>query len=416
MSRPSPADDGHDENGKGVEGGNGREPGARSPAAPAAPPAYIAALTEGLEEASDLELDARLRRAARFEQRWMVGLGAELAALAAGRGYRELGYRSLDHYVRERLGIAPSRARALLRIERTATASPGFRAAWRAGRLTWSQALVLVPVAALPRAQRWLRAWVERAAQVTLRRLEDDVEHAVEGERFDPAELPLIPAAPAGLQNGGGPGAQPKGEPGVEGEGGEGGATSQATGGAAEAFAARVALRRLHRIRFRAPRDVAALFRAVLATVQRRVEHVEGPQESESRALELMCEHALDEWSRHETPELRREHKVVNRDGYRCSMPGCTSYRNLHAHHTDYRSLGGSDEMENQTTLCASHHQHDVHGAGRTRVRGRAPYALRFDLPVGSWVSGDLRIERTPVQTAAEASRGPSATQAVAQE
>lgn len=388
-----------------------------------APPAFVAELTEGLEEASDLELDARLRRAMQLEQRWMADVGAELAVFAADRGYYELGFRSLDMYVRERLGMAPSRARALLRIERTGTASPAFRTAWRCGRLTWNQALVLAPVAGLPRAQRFMNGWIERAERVTLRRLEDDVEYAVEGERFDPAGLPALPAVPAGLQNGDGEAASVASsgrngagrmtdaleeEPAPAGlQNGDGlGTVGAPDGGAAEAFGRRVARRRTVRVRFRAPREVAAFFRAVLATVQRRVEHAEealGPEESESRALDLMCRHALDEWMRHETPRLRREHAVLNRDNYRCSMPGCTSYRNLQAHHMIYRSFGGSDDMENQTALCSSHHQYDVHGNGRTRVRGRAPYALRFDLPVGSWRSGDVRIERARMEQTQDA-------------
>jgi 5-methylcytosine-specific restriction endonuclease McrA len=84
----------------------------------------------------------------------------------------------------------------------------------------------------------------------------------------------------------------------------------------------------------------------------------------------------------------------MQRDGWRCTVPGCTSYRNLHAHHVVFRSAGGSDDAENLTTLCAAHHQRGVHGGGPLRITGRAPAALRFDLPLESFASGDVKLVR----------------------
>jgi hypothetical protein len=73
-----------------------------------------------------------------------------------------------------------------------------------------------------------------------------------------------------------------------------------------------------------------------------------------------------------------REHRVYARDGWRCTVPGCSSYRNLHAHHIVYRSHQGGEELCNLTTLCAWHHPRGVH-AGLVRCTGQAP-ALRFEL------------------------------------
>jgi 5-methylcytosine-specific restriction endonuclease McrA len=87
-----------------------------------------------------------------------------------------------------------------------------------------------------------------------------------------------------------------------------------------------------------------------------------------------------------------REHRIMQRDGWRCSVPGCTSYRNLHAHHVVFRSAGGSDAAENLTTLCAAHHQRGVHGGGPLRITGRAPDRLRFELPLECFASGDVRL------------------------
>jgi hypothetical protein len=77
-------------------------------------------------------------------------------------------------------------------------------------------------------------------------------------------------------------------------------------------------------------------------------------------------------------------------------VPGCTSYRNLQDHHIRFRAAGGSDDLDNRTTLCAWHHLRAVH-ARRIRCTGRAPGELRFALglregraPLASFASGDL--------------------------
>ena len=103
-----------------------------------------------------------------------------------------------------------------------------------------------------------------------------------------------------------------------------------------------------------------------------------------------MFDHCIDAWWRRErhTPP---EHRVFERDGWRCTVPGCTSYRNLHAHHVVYRSAGGGDDDANLTTLCAAHHQRGVH-AGVLRISGRAPERLVFELPLGRFGSGDLAL------------------------
>ena len=89
---------------------------------------------------------------------------------------------------------------------------------------------------------------------------------------------------------------------------------------------------------------------------------------------------------------------MIERDGYLCAIPGCTSQRSLHDHHVVYRSRGGGDEELNRLTLCAFHHQRCVH-AELLRVTGRAPDALVFELglrpgaaPLLRYRSGDIEI------------------------
>jgi hypothetical protein len=327
------------------------------PSSPPSPEAFVESLVAGLESADAFELDARLRRALRLEQRHLARIGPWLLTVASERLFRDLGYRSLDDYAREELGMAPSRARALLRLERLAVVSPVFREAWRAGLISWTQAHALAPLLVLERSLPWHGAWIERAGHVTVRRLENDVDHAVATDQLDPSSLPALPA---GLQTGARP--------------------THSEGGA--------------RLFLTAPRDVARLFRAVLATVQRHIERARGRPSSQNQAFETMLDHAIEAWGR--SRSVPKKYRVFSRDGWRCTVPGCTAYRNLQDHHIQFRSAGGSDDLENRTTLCVWHHLRAVH-AGLIRCTGRAPGRLGFALglregraPLVTYASGDL--------------------------
>jgi hypothetical protein len=322
---------------------------------------FLRSLIDRLEEADAFELDARLRRAISFDQRLNAEIGPLLLAVARERLYRAYGCPSLGAFAREWLGMSPRKAEALLRLERACVVCPSLREAYRSGRLSWAKAQILVPIAVLDHSEPWRSEWVRRAESVTVRRLDDDVERALATGLLDPdaAEGPD-------------PGLEPDPQ------------TSAPPRGVAET----------ERFFFNAPRDVARLFRAVLATTQRRLERLHARVATESEALDAMLEHAFEAWGLWNT-RVRREHRVFDRDGWRCSVPGCSSSRNLQDHHIEFRSAGGSDELANRTTLCAWHHLRGVH-AGTVRVAGTAPERLRFELgvrrgrsPLVTFVSGD---------------------------
>jgi hypothetical protein len=69
---------------------------------------------------------------------------------------------------------------------------------------------------------------------------------------------------------------------------------------------------------------------------------------------------AIGRRSRKIPPALRRA--VRERDGYRCTFPGCNT-RRTEAHHILYWSLGGPTELANLLLLCSAHH-HLVHAKG----------------------------------------------------
>ena len=89
---------------------------------------------------------------------------------------------------------------------------------------------------------------------------------------------------------------------------------------------------------------------------------------------------------------------MFERDGWRCTAPGCSSYRNLHRHHIVFRSHCGSNASSNLTMLCAWHHQRGIHERV-LRCTGVAPDGLRFELglradgpPLAVYRSGEVRM------------------------
>jgi hypothetical protein len=323
---------------------------------PAELPALLCSFVDGLEAADAFELDARLRRAVALEQRLWADASPLLAAVARHRLYLASGHRSLDAWARERLGISPRKLRALLRLERAGAVCPALLAAYRDGRLSWVQAHTLVAVLLLDGSQPWRSAWIRFAEQVSVRRLEEEVERALALRELEPPRAERQTRAHA---------VPPEASPETSG------------------------------FSFTAPREVALLVRAAICTVRRHIERRTGRLPSAGEAVAAMIEHAFDAWGAND-PQIRREHRVFARDGWRCTVPGCSSFRNLQDHHVVFRSAGGSDRLENRTTLCAWHHQRGVH-AGRVRCSGRAPDQLRFDLglragraPLVSYGSGEI--------------------------
>jgi hypothetical protein len=300
-----------------------------SPAATEIPP-HVRALLTGLESADAFELDARLRQAVALEQR----IDAEMAPLL--RASPHLG---------AAFGVSPRKLRALVRLDRVGDRCPALREAFQEARLSWVQANALVGLLSLPETAPFRAGWVTWAERVTVRRLHQDVDAALEaaarGEPPCPPDDPICSSWQTRAQDTG----------------------EEETPGAADETT---------RFFFSAPIEGARLLRAVVSSVRRRLECSEGA------AWGWMFDHALESWGTND-PRVRREHRVFARDGWRCTVPGCTSYRNLHDHHIVFRSVGGDDELANRTTLCAYHHLRGVH-ARRVRVIGSAPGGLRFEL------------------------------------
>jgi len=65
-------------------------------------------------------------------------------------------------------------------------------------------------------------------------------------------------------------------------------------------------------------------------------------------------------------------------------VPGCSSRRNLHDHHLQFRSRGGGNARENRVAVCVAHHLHGIH-EGVVRASGSAPRDVRWELGVRSY-------------------------------
>ncbi len=142
------------------------------------------------------DLDAELHHLAALRARWDELLG-HLALLLRSLGlWRDMGFRSFGHYVKERLGLGTRAVEQRIALERRLHELPGLRAALRAGRLSYEQARVVARVA----TDRTTETWVERAAGLTCLALQRLVEADTAAQLRARGELDLrLPGAVAEL-------------------------------------------------------------------------------------------------------------------------------------------------------------------------------------------------------------------------
>jgi len=182
----------------------------------------------------------------------------------------------------------------------------------------------------------WVPAWLARAEAATVRRLEDDVDQALATGDLDPAALPALSVSPAEALALAFPAGVQTGDV-------TRGGAEDASGDVAPCSAARDASdwRWRSRVRIHGPAPVIRLLRACLFTVQRRIERRAGRPSSQGEALEALLDHVLESWW--------------------VAAYGAASPRAIPREH-------------------------------RVRIRGTAPDRLRFEMPLGTWLSGDRRL------------------------
>jgi hypothetical protein len=237
------------------------------------------------------------------------------------------------------------------------------------------KAHALLPLLLLDIAGAWRPAWVAWAERVTVRRLETDVARALLLRAGHHRAWQRCKFHPERAHEAIPPGERQMCAPDVD---------PEAT----------------QRLDWRLPVEAAGLFLAVRETLRARIGAAAGAAvrpPCDGEAFDAMLDCALLAWSLRD-PSARRPDPVLERDGWRCAVPGCTSRKNLHDHHLEFRSAGGSDAPENRITLGAFHHLRCLH-LGLLRIRGRAPGRLVFELgvrrdapPLARYRSGDVAL------------------------
>jgi hypothetical protein len=327
-----------------------------------------------LDELDAFELDAAMRRVRSAMQRRQARLGAALGLFLDLRFHDQLGYACGTDYVRERLGLPDRTARDLIRVAQAARSkSPALASAYEDGELSWLRVLALLSV-----ARPWnVAAWIVRASEVTLRRLNDEVAWALAQADADPrftAAMPPAVGSDLGVRDD---------HRRMCAHGGMCETTAASAVGDNRRMCAHCAageetvarsrdefwgvIGRI-RITFLAPVSIGVFFRTIM-------QGFATPTEPRWLAIERMLERVLVQWR----SQPRHRDPAFARDGYRCTAPGCSSFTNLHDHHIVPRSAGGTNDLGNRTTLCAWHHLRAVHG-GLATATGQAPDAIDWEL------------------------------------
>ena len=364
-------------------GGRARKSAAvATPAAPA--PAAAAPANDADAAADAFALDARLVAAARAIRTSEPRIGELLRIVVDKRVYRAHGFTSFPSYVRERLGISPRKAWALLKVERSTRRDDAFSRGYHDGTISWARALTLLPVVDRDNAA----AWIARAEAVTVRRLTDEVNWILETRDAYGTSVPLDPppldaalvppiaqfASPMTSVTARTDSTTPRAGTVVQIRAHASLGNSAPTADDQRRVASEVCDVEIGLV---APASVVALMREALDVFAE-------PGMPRWYAFERVLQHVITYWEaspRHRDP-------IFARDGWRCTVPGCSSRCGLHDHHLLYRSRGGGNEPTNRTAVCAAHHLHGIH-TSTICAWGTAPQNVHWHLGIG-WTGRPL--------------------------
>jgi len=327
------------------------------------------------------ELLAACREGKVIEHRVAV----RLARMHRHMHHRELGFASIHEYAENSLDLSPRQSRELLHIGVMLPDFPQVDAAFAEGKIGWTKAREILRVAT-PETEE---AWVERAASVTSRTLEDQVIRSARGDAppepdgryraperrrvvFDMSteDANALRAALAVL----------RAQCGVT-------ADDVDDGTLLASLAARV--------HHEAPDTIAASAERYRILIEHcpRCGRTEGADTvlAESVLSEAQCDAELVDLrpgstqghvTRTVPPATRRA--VLGRHRYKCVAPGCRNRVWLDIHHLVHREHGGSHTSANLLPLCTVHH-HMVH-RGQLAIRWDGDI-LEFNYPDGRKVT-----------------------------
>ena len=303
--------------------------------------------------------------------------------------WRRFGMTSLREYLEHFMGHGPQVAAERIRVTEALEALPAIEDALATGELTYSAVRELTRIAT-PKTEQ---AWLDACEGKNLRQIEELVAEREHGDaptddpkpdvRPQRVSMTLRPAARAALR---------RARQAIEAARGERIDDSDLIEELCRGYAAGDS--------HDAPRAQIAITKC--ETCSQAWQHAAGRKiaiteaEYETAACDARFIGSLDapQRARSAVPPAT-DRAVRQRDGYRCTVPGCRSARLLHAHHILWQSRGGGHEMENLTLLCAGHHG-AVH-RGEIVIAGKAPAIVvtrRFEVPhVGDLTGRDNRRE-----------------------
>lgn len=261
------------------------------------------------------QLDASLRDLSAMRDRWDELVGHLGLISRVARTWKPLGFASFSHYCEERLGLATRTVEQRIWLERRLHELPPLRDALRSGRLSYEKARI-VAGAADPIS---IEACIDYAAGRTCIALRREV------DAQDDAQM-----------------------------------------------------RARGIVLLRMPERVARLLDDAFDTARRVAWQAAKASAGPDECLFLLADHFVRAWEhvlRRRTTPARR---TVERDRGLCQVPGC-SRPAVHAHHVQFRSRGGSNDLENLVGVCAAHHLICIH-QGWVRVSGNAPDGLAWEL------------------------------------
>lgn len=284
--------------------------------------------------------------------------------------FRELGFSSMNQYAAQKLSFSRSRTGDFMMLAKRLDELPAVKAEMAAGRLGYTLAREIVPVADASNE----KAWLEVAQNQSRRELAETVKQAkAEAKRKPhPSQAELIPAPPATT-----PPAVIKTRIGFE--------LTPVQLARFEALQAQIG-HQANRAEWlldmmeqslvntepntepnteqKSPRgDIRAPYQIHVhecPTCQKSaVQTRHGEQELAANEKEVTICDAQVQSQGHPNkstipPRIRRE--VLSRDRHRCRRKGCEHTGYLHIHHMQPRSRGGSNKRENLVTLCSACH------------------------------------------------------------
>jgi hypothetical protein len=279
------------------------------------------------------------------------------AEILERRLFRELGYSSMRQYAREALGFSDSHFFQFQRLAKSLKILPKVKDAVTEGEITWTDARTLARVAK-PESQR---EWIDLAKKTTSRELERQVKsaRASEGDLPVPDLFEKKPTPPACVEQTVSLKLTP--EQLAQFESLMEALRKQGLKGSREEvlLAALDDCTRERWTRVQSSPKQIVLYQCEDCG-QTRVQTSRGALSlSAGVAEQAVCDAQIlgkDGMNRSTIPPARRK-RVLARDHYQCTSPGCGNTRFLEVHHIKPRARGGINQEENLTTLCSACHR-----------------------------------------------------------